>query len=126
MLLLLFILPFMLPLPMLPFMLELPEFMLELPEFMLELAEFMLELAEFMLLEFMLLMLELLMLALLVFSAGEHAVQTLATASNATSAKVLRIDFLLYPPGGQIVGELHGLSRAVPLERFRNSSGSMV
>jgi hypothetical protein len=47
-------------------------------------------------------------LPLLAFSAGEHAVHTLATARRVTSAKVLRIEYPPVPVSGQFVGELCG------------------
>jgi hypothetical protein len=66
-------------------------------------------------------------LALLVFSAGEHAVHTLATARRVRSAKVLRIEFPPVPLcRGQFVGELRGPRARGSLERRRNSSGFRV
>ena len=64
--------------------------------------------------------------ALFVLSAEVHAAPALATVSKARRARVRRIEFPPVPSKGQIVGELHGLSHAVSLERFRNSSMLMV
>lgn len=63
---------------------------------------------------------------LFVLSAEVQAAPALATVSKARRVKVRRIKFPPVPSKGQIVGELHGLSHAVSLERFRNSSMLMV
>jgi hypothetical protein len=56
----------------------------------------------------------------LVLSAGEQAVQKLATASRVRSAKVLRIEFPPVPRGVRLLGSCAGAGAP---RRFRGSSG---
>lgn len=105
-----FMLPFMFvaPPPALPFALVLPPafafafmfaFMFEPPVF--EFMLVVLPVFEFMF-AFMFAFAFVFALALLVFSAGEQAVHTLATARRVRSAKVLRIEFPPVPLAGSV------------------------